>query len=76
MVKDLDALVLLIFEDAIQLETVSVQLREVERPEILVISLVHEDGVYIEEEAVGHILRRFWVAVPVQTVYRYNGLND
>ena len=76
MVKDLDALVLLIFEDAIQLETVSVQLREVEGPEILVISLVHEHGVHIEEEAVGHILRRFWVAVPVQTVYRYNGLND
>jgi hypothetical protein len=76
MVEDLDALVLLIFEDAVKLETVSVQLCEVERTKILVISLVHEDGVHIEEEAVGYVFRRFWVAVPVQTVYRYNGLND
>ena len=52
------------------------QLCEVKRTEILVISLVNEDGVNIEEEAVGYVLRRFWVAVPVQTVYRYNGLND
>jgi hypothetical protein len=52
MVKDFDALVLLIFEDAVKLETVSVQLCEVERTEILVISLVNEDGVHIEEEAV------------------------
>lgn len=76
MVEDLDALILLIFEDAIELEAVSVQLGKVERPEILVVALVHEDGVHIEEEAVGHIFRRLWVAVPIQTVYRYNGLND
>ena len=76
MVEDFDPLILLIFEDAVELETVSVQLGEVERSKILVISLVHEHCVHIEKEAVGHILRRFWVAVPVQTVYRYNGLND
>jgi hypothetical protein len=76
MVEDLDALILLIFEDAIELEAVSVQLGKVEWPEILVVALIYEDGVYIEEEAVGDILRRLWVAVPVQTVYRYNGLND
>jgi hypothetical protein len=76
MVEDLDALILLIFEDAIELEAVSVKLGKVERPKIFVVALVHEDGVNIEEEAVGNILRRLWVAVPVQTVYRYNGLND
>jgi len=68
MMEDLDSLVLLIFEDAVEFQAISVQLCKVERPEILVIPLINKHIVHIEEEAFGDIFRRVRIAIPIQTV--------
>lgn len=68
MVKDLDALVLFIFENPVELYTVSVKLSQIERPEVLVIALVNQHIVHVKEETVSHILGRLLVAEPVQSI--------
>ena len=70
MVENANALVFLVLENTVQLDAVSVELRQVQRPKVLVVALVNQHIIDVEEEAVWHVLGRIRIAEPIQPVYQ------